>query len=107
MSATPNHEDAVSDLPENQPGFFFSLQSDDSGVTELRFRKDVQKVFGTLLFAIDYINQSFDEPFSTVGEFLRQLAEIADKVKEQAREREAQVQEVTDDGQANPDPAAT
>jgi len=89
MSGTTDHEAAVADLPENGDKFFFSLQADETGVTELKFRKDVGKLFSTLFFALDYINSSFDEPFPNLGDLLRNLAEIADKVREQAQEQEA------------------
>ena len=91
MSAGVSHEAAVADLPENAEGnpFFFSLQSDDSGVTELKFRKDVSKLFSTLLFAMEYINGSFDEPFPTTSAFIHELGNIADKVESALVQREA------------------
>lgn len=93
MSGTTNHDEAVADLPENTDDgkFFFRLEADDNGVVELKFRKQVDRLFGTVLFAMDYINQSFDTPFPTVGTFIRHLAEVADKIEEQhaARQQEA------------------
>ena len=91
MSGTTNHEAAVADLPENAEGtpFFFSLQSDDNGVTELKFRKDVSKLFSTLLFTMEYINGSFDEPFPTTGAFIHELGNIADKVESALAQQEA------------------
>jgi hypothetical protein len=104
MSATTEHDAAAADLPENKDDgqFFFSLQANNEGVSELKFRKNAERLFGTLLFAHDYINQSFDEPFPSVGAFLRNLAEIADKVEENFRK--TQSQEAANDGaNGNPD----
>jgi hypothetical protein len=109
MSGTTDHDAAVADLPENKDDgkFFFSLQADEAGVTELKFRKNADRLFGTLLFAHDYINQSFEEPFPSVGDFLRNLAEIADKVEENFRNAQAQAQEAANDaGNGNPEPSA-
>lgn len=75
MSGTTNHEEAVADAEDSK--FFFSLQADDNGVTELKFRKEADRVFGTILFTLDYINQSFDVPYPTVSEFISQLSELA------------------------------
>lgn len=76
--------------PTEQPAavepFFFSLTADENGVTELKFRKEASKLFGTLLFTLDYINQSFEQPFPTVGDFLRHLGDIADKVEAKVKE---------------------
>lgn len=88
MSGTTDHDAAVADLPENRDDgkFFMTLQANDEGVTELKFRKNAEKLFGTLLFTLEYINLSFDEPFPTVGDFLRHLATIADAVEARAKE---------------------
>ena len=68
--------------------FFFKLVADENGVTDLKFRKDAAKLFATLLFSLDYVNQSFEEPFPTVGDFVRHLAEVADKVEEAQAQKE-------------------
>lgn len=73
--------------PESAP-FFFNLSADENGVTELAFRKDASKLFATLLFSLDYVNQSFEEPFQTVGDFVRHLAEVADKVEAAQAQKE-------------------
>ena len=73
---------------EAAPFFFFNLSADENGVTELKFRKDSAKLFSTLLFSLDYVNQSFEEPFPTVGDFVRHLAEIADKVEAAQAQKE-------------------
>jgi len=76
------------EVPAEVPPFFFNLSADENGVTELKFRKDASKLFATLLFSLDYVNQSFEEPFPTVGDFVRHLAEVADKVEAAQAQKE-------------------
>lgn len=68
--------------------FFFALQADENGITELRFKKDGPQVFGVLFATLEYINSTFDTPYPTVGEFLRMMADSADKIDEELRARE-------------------
>ena len=84
MSATVDQ--AVAEA-EAEP-FRFSLSADDSGVVELVFKKDVDKLFNTLIIALDFINGTFDQPYATTGEFIRFLATVADQAKEYANARE-------------------
>ena len=81
MSDTINQEVAAAGVPPDDGKFFFSLQADDAGVTELKFRKQSGPLFSTLFFALDYINQSFDQPFPTLGTFLRDMADKADQME--------------------------
>lgn len=81
MSGTIDQEVAAADVPADDGKFFFSLQADDVGVQELKFRKQSGPLFSTLFFALDYINQSFDQPFPTLGTFLRDMADKADQVE--------------------------
>ena len=76
------------EVPAEVAPFFFNLSADENGVTELAFRKDASKLFATLLFSLDYVNQSFEEPFQTVGDFVRHLAEVADKVEAAQAQKE-------------------
>lgn len=66
----------------NAEGFFFKLSADETGITELTFKKDAINLFATIFGAFDFINQSFDTPFPTLGDFFRSLAESADKIEE-------------------------
>lgn len=68
--------------------FFFNLQADENGITELRFKKDGPQVFGVLFATLEYINSTFDIPYPTVGEFLRMMADSADKIDEELHARE-------------------
>ena len=61
--------------------FSFSLQANAEGITELKFVQQVEPLFGTLLTALDYINQSFDQPYLNLGMFLRSLADTADQIE--------------------------
>jgi hypothetical protein len=82
MSGTIDQNQAAADVAETTPeGFFFSLQADDNGVTELKFRKDADKLFGVVLFGLEYINQTFDAPFPCVGDFCRYLGGVADQIE--------------------------
>lgn len=83
MSGTIDQGIAAAEVPADDGKFFFVLKADENAVTELRFRKNANSLFSTLFFALDYINQSFDQPFPTLGTFLRHLAEIADKIEAQ------------------------
>lgn len=73
--------------------FFFKLQADEAGITELTFKKDGPEVFGVLFATLDYINSTFDTPYPTVGEFLRMMADGADKIDEELRAREQAAQQ--------------
>jgi hypothetical protein len=81
MSGTINHYAAISDLPNKDNEFFFTLMADDRGITELKFRKNAAPLFSTLLVALEHINRSFDKPYPTVGDFLRNLADLADTLE--------------------------
>lgn len=74
---TPIQAEAPVEAPVE---FFFSLQADATGITELKFAKQVQPLFGVLLTTLDYINQTFDQPYPKLGDFLRSLADTADAV---------------------------
>ena len=84
MSATVDQAVAAA---EAEP-FMFSLLADESGVVDLVFKKDVNKLFSTLVIALDFINSTFDQPYATTGDFIRFLATVADQAKERADARE-------------------
>ena len=86
--------------------FFFRLIASDLGVDELSFRKNGEMVFATLLFALDYINKTFDVPYPTTSDFIQQLKESAEKMEELQRERAAQQQPAGEPQEAPPGEAA-
>jgi len=94
MSATVDQAVAAA---EAEP-FRFSLLADDTGVVELAFKKEADKVFSTLVIALDFINSTFDQPYATTGDFIRFLATVADQAKERAdaREQEAVSQQTAE-----------
>lgn len=87
MSGTVDHNQAAADvlgpaLGNDNGKFYFKLVADDKGVQELGFRKDAPQIFATLLFVLEYINNGFDTPYPTTGDFIRELAATADRYKE-------------------------
>lgn len=78
MSGTVDQNVAAAQV---EPGFSFLLAADEGGVVDLKFKKDAPKIFQVLLFAMNYINGTFDQPYATLGEFVRSLADIADQLE--------------------------
>lgn len=60
--------------------FFFRLSADDTGITELAFRKNAESVVTTILNALHFINSTFEQPFETLSDFIKVLGESADAV---------------------------
>ena len=81
MSGTVDHEVAAAEVPADDGKFFFTLIADDAGVQELKFRKNAGPLFSTLFFTLDYINGTFDQPFPSLGAFLRDMADKADQME--------------------------
>lgn len=81
MSGTIDQEVAAAEVPVDDGRFFFSLTANDAGVQELKFRKNAGQLFSTLFFALDYINGTFDQPFPSLGAFLRDMADKADQME--------------------------
>jgi len=68
--------------------FFFSLTADDTGITGFKFRKDAERLFGTVLFALETMNSTFTTPFPSVGDFCRHLGTVADQVEAAYKQRQ-------------------
>lgn len=68
--------------------FHFSLTADETGITGFKFRKDFERVFGVLLFTLETVNSTFEQPFPCVGDFCRHLGEVADKVEAAYKQRQ-------------------
>ena len=71
--------------------FFFSLTADEGGITGFKFRKNAERIFGVVLFALETINSTFDTPFPTVGDFCRRLGTVADQVEAAYKQKQEQV----------------
>lgn len=97
----------AAEVPADDGKFFFSLSADDTGITGFKFRKDAERLFGTVLFALDTINSTFTTPFPSVGDFCRHLGTVADQVEaaHQQRQEEANGQAANDAGPSTPEAA--
>lgn len=89
MSGTIDQNQAAADVPAEPEGFFFNLRADETGITEFRFRKE-ERVINVLMFAAEYINQSFDTPFPCVGDFFRHLGGAADQIEAALKQQQEQ-----------------
>lgn len=69
-------------VSEEKP-FFFKLTADEKGVTSIEFKKDMDKVMSAIFTGLAVINRNFVEPFPTLGDFLRNLGDIADQMEVQ------------------------
>lgn len=67
-------------VSEEKP-FFFKLVADEKGVTSIEFKKDMDKVMSAIFTGLAVINRNFVEPFPTLGDFLRNLGDIADQME--------------------------
>ena len=97
----------VAEAAADDGKFFFSLTADDTGITGLKFRKDAERLFGTLLFALETVNSTFDQPFPCVGDFCRHLGTVADQVEAayKQKQEEANGQAANDAGPDAPEAA--
>lgn len=102
-----NVAEAAAEALADDGRFFFSLTADDTGITGLKFRKDAERLFGTLLFALEQVNSTFDQPFPSVGDFCRHLGTVADQVEAayKQRQEEANGQAANDAGPDTPEAA--
>ena len=76
------------DQPQVPEAFFFKLEAGENGLTELTFRKDADKVMGTLLATGLAIVESFDpDNRPPLGEFFRLLGDMADEFERIQNER--------------------
>jgi len=76
--------------------FTFKVEADHQGIAAISFKKEPEYVIATLLNILDCVNQSFDQPFPTVGDFCRELGNMTDTVE---RNRDAGVTEQATVGQ--------
>ena len=81
--------------PETEP-FFFELIVQGDGASTIRYQRNAPMIFGSLIAACRNINDNFDNPLPSVGDFLRYLADAADEMDKKNAEQNASTQE---DGQ--------
>lgn len=65
--------------PEAEP-FFFELIVQGDGASTIRYQRNAPMIFGSLIAACRNINDNFDNPLPSVGDFLRYLADAADEM---------------------------
>lgn len=72
-------QNQTSAAPEAEP-FFFELIVQADGASTIRYQANAQLIFGTIIAACRTINDNFDNPLPSVGDFLRYLADAADEM---------------------------
>ena len=65
--------------PETEP-FFFELIVQGDGASTIRYQRNAPMIFGSLIAACRNINDNFDNPLPSVGDFLRCMADAADEM---------------------------
>ena len=65
--------------PVQPPFFFFKLNVVEGGQASLEYQANAQLIFGTIIATCRTINDNFDNPLPSVGDFLRYLADAADE----------------------------
>ena len=91
--------DAQNQTPQPaQPPFFFKLNVLEGGQASLEYQANAQLIFGTIIAACRTINDNFDNPLPSVGDFLRYLADAADEMDAENEQRNAS----QEDGQPTP-----
>lgn len=91
--------DAQNQTPQPaQPPFFFKLNVLEGGQASLEYQANAQLILGTIIAACRTINDNFDNPLPSVGDFLRYLADAADEMDAENEQRNAS----QEDGQPTP-----
>ena len=73
--------DAQNQTPQPaQPPFFFKLNVLEGEQASLEYQANAQLIFGTIIATCRTINENFDNPLPSVGDFLRYLADAADEM---------------------------
>ena len=91
--------DAQNQTPQPaQPPFFFKLNVVEGGQASLEYQANAQMLFGVIIGACRTINDNFDNPLPSVGDFLRYMADAADEMDAGNEQRNAS----QEDGQPTP-----
>lgn len=89
--------EAQNETPVAQP-FFFELNVKEGGAASLSYQANAQMLFGVIIGACRTINDNFDNPLPSVGDFLRYMADAADEMDAENEQRNAS----QEDGQPTP-----
>ena len=89
--------EAQNETPVAQP-FFFDLNVKEGGSASLSYQANSQMLFGVIISACRTINDNFDNPLPSVGDFLRYMADAADEMDAENEQRNAS----QEDGQPTP-----
>ena len=71
-----------SNTEEQAPEFFFNYEAGAEGVRKIEFMTDGPLVMQSILLLVEEVNNSFEQKFSTVSEFLTELANVARNLEE-------------------------
>ncbi len=88
--------DAQNQTPQQapaQPPFFFKLNVLEGGQASLEYQANAPMIFGTIIAACRTINENFDNPLPSVGDFLRYLADAADETDAENAKQQTAPQE--------------
>lgn len=77
---------------ETEP-FFFELIVQGDGASTIRYQRNAPMIFGSLIAACRNINDNFDNPLPSVGDFIRYLADAADEMDAKNAEQQTAPQE--------------
>ena len=90
--------EAQNETPVAQP-FFFDLNVKEGGEASLSYQANAQMLFGVIIGACRTINDNFDNPLPSVGDFLRYMADAADEMDAQNAK---QATDTKEDGESAP-----
>lgn len=88
--------DAQNQTPQQapvQPPFFFELIVKEGGAASLQYQPNAPMIFGTIIAACRTINDNFDNPLPSVGDFLRYMADAADEMDAENAKQQTAPQE--------------
>ena len=74
---------------ETKPEFFFSYEADATGVKKIEFVTDGPLVMQSILIMLEQVNESFEQKFPAVSDFLQELTNVARNIEEIKNGKEA------------------
>lgn len=67
---------------EQAPEFFFHYKANANGVELIEFMTDGPMVMQSIMLLLEEVNNSFDQKFEKVSDFLQELANVARNIEE-------------------------